>query len=152
MVTIARPDVPRFSDAAEPRARREEVVVDAHLNVAPLFQLGGDTFLHFRGRAFRCPPLDFRLGARLIEIKANINELRMASQGRALSDEQRSLYMQLVGQVLEIARKAVRPCSRWQRALRMIGLWRPFRRASDREIGELLDFLLDLRASSSIRL
>lgn len=143
---LERPaNLPRFT------AREDKAEPEPHANIGHLFAMGADQYLHVGPEPLRVPPLPARYGAELLRLRGRIAAMQTAADGRVLDDAEIAQYMSIVDGIVAVARRCVRPCSTRGRVLRALGLWRPFRNASDREIGLLLDFLLQCRAMSSIR-
>lgn len=121
-------------------------------NVYALFELGQDVYFEYRGEPYRVPPVPYRMGAELLRSRVRINRLRMEAQSRELTNDDFAEYEAAVAALVRACTSLVRPIGWKGRTLRTLGMWHPFRNASDREIGELHSFLLRLRTRPATRL
>lgn len=145
MIAIERPaHLPRFSEP-----RQEPAVLTG--NVDELFQIGDNVVFMYRDRTLYAPPLPARLGARLLEVRTKIAQKQQQAQMRPLTTKDIAEFLTLLNATLRVLTACVRPVGKKARLLRMLGLWRPFAKATDAEVGVLIDFLLRRRAASSIR-
>lgn len=151
MVTFIRPNhLPRFDDDApnQPeRAQRKHVVVPA--NVELLMELDGDALIYYRKYALRIPPVPSKLGALLYQTTEELRAfmLNPPKNGRQATAQ----YIALMQKIAKQCAALIRPSTKRDRWMRRFGLWQPLRDASDAEISELADFLLQRRAKSTIR-
>jgi hypothetical protein len=107
-------------------------------NGAPVRRLSLPDHIEFMRRRYEVPPVPYRKGTRLLEIR---REMKDADDVRAVK---------LVDEAVALFRELVVPEGRIRRAL-----WRwwpnPFRYASDQEVGELLGFFSLCRTKSRVR-
>lgn len=118
-------------------------------NSGPLFEVGADAYWHYRKRAFRAPPTPSKPGAALYVAVAEI-AVFMSRKGVPLRQAEAEFNAHM-DKIRRLCTLCIRPLTLGGMVLRAVGLWNPLRDASDGELKELADFLLQRRAKSSIR-
>lgn len=102
----------------------------------------------YRGQMYELTPVSFEDGLRLADARATLEELEDAAPTEENVRRYRSACQLIVG----LAPHYLLPRGWLRRALWRLRLRRnPFRRASDREVGELLGFFLGCRMMSRVR-
>jgi hypothetical protein len=135
---------------APPRAARTEGM-QIPGNVGYLFALGGDEYVELHGVPFRVPPVPALQGARLYELKARIVNTMISESKLKLTAQEHAEYAATIQQLARCMEGLLRPVRKPDKIRRALGIWRPLQHATDAELGQLLDFLLGLRAKSVIR-
>lgn len=129
-------------------------------NFASMYNLGGDAYLEWRGMYMVVPPIPFREGAKLHEMRVRLTQLeheRKRDEKLPDSEEKdRREGMRLMEErmireeMVTTFKKCVKP-RRWWQALAWKVLPNPFRQASEQEMVELLSFFLLCRTKSRLR-
>ena len=116
-------------------------------NVEPTLQLlgaGGVLCVPYRGVGYALGFVSFEDGVKLLRAKAQVEVL----VDDDLSDEKLAVYLEGMRVVVSMAPKYLRPVSLWRRFVYRALRVNPFRRATDREVGQLLGFFLTSRMRS----
>jgi len=135
--------------AKQPRPR---VTAPKLLNVQQVLDLGNLVFFTFRGRAYGVPPLPYKAGLRFADVSADLKRLQGELIQGQLTRDAIAEYRQILAALPGLMWRHARPVGRARRLLRVVGLLRnPFEEASEKEFGELLDFFLSRRMTSSVQ-
>lgn len=129
-------------------------------NYASMYGLGSDAVLEWRGMYLVIPPIPFREGARLHEMRVRLDQLhreRLRDEKKPDSEEKeqregmRLMEERMIREeMVTTFKRCVKP-RRWWQALAWKVLPNPFRKASEQEMVELLSFFLLCRTKSRLR-
>lgn len=155
---IERPaNKPRFTDPAPAdtaRGTRTRPSDQPDIqNVQPLFEMGSHTFIAVGNRPVKFAPTPYREGWALARARQRMDAMldRCKAEDRMPTDAELDAYEEDVRSVVAIITALAVPVGMVGRIKKRLGLWRPFKHASEGEIGVLLSFLLKYRTRSRIR-
>lgn len=121
-------------------------------NVSFLFELNGIAYFDFGGVPIKMPPTPATLGAEISALKVRITRNRMDAQSRELSDAELLAYRVAVEDAKRLVADGIRPV-RWRdRIAHRLGRWKLLDNATARELGILIDFLVQRQQVSRIRM
>ena len=120
-------------------------------NVEEILSLGDVRYMGYRTRAYRVPPVPYKLGQRVLD--THIRVLTHAKKvARGGTKEDSDQYFTELSYLVGLLWKHIRPTGKIRRVLWHLGLLpNPFRRASEKEVNEITDFFLRGRMTSSVR-
>lgn len=134
----------------EPEVARSARPSPRPFNLGQVLDLGSTVYFSFRGRQYGVPPLPWRLGERMLVARTVAKEAAEAW----VEDSNRSTlasYYESLEDVQTLLWEAIRPCGRIHRLMKRFHVARnPFRDVTERELVDLLDFVLGLRMRSEI--
>ncbi len=150
-ITLVPPDV-----VAERHAKHRRKLAPRHqaprpLNTKTVLDLGNQVFYLFRGRPFGVPAIPHKAGLELADLQAQAQEF----VGKIKTRGDLHAYRQLVEKLpKKLWRLVDHPPGGWfARLLHKLRLLpNPFKQATEAELGELLDFFLKRRMTSSVLL
>jgi hypothetical protein len=145
---VPRETIERFA-REEYRKRYAESTAPAPANFGPVLELNSaDVILLFRGRAYRSPPVSYPDAVRLCELSYALVDL-----AKGVESEQAVRQMRAIGRVqaeaVRMFRRLCRPTD-WRRFLWPL-IPNPFRRASPKEVDNLLGFFWQRQMASGVR-
>lgn len=120
-------------------------------NVEVVLSLGDVRYVHFRQWTFRCPPIPFKLGQKVLDSHTKVlaHARQVATTGK--KEPMKAYYAELAV-LVDLLWRHLRPASRVGRLLWRLGLTRnPLRLASEAEVKAITDFFLKGRMTSSVR-
>lgn len=120
-------------------------------NVETILSLGDVRYVGYRNRAFRCPPVPYKLGQRVLDlqVKATMFSRQVVQTGKK---EPADEFFKTMSQLTKLLWSHLRPTGKIKRALWHLGLLRnPLRYASEAEVNQITDFFLKGRMTSSVR-
>lgn len=122
-----------------------------HKNVEQILSLGDVRYIMYRTRAYRVPPVPFKLGERVLQshtqLIAYAKEIAMTGRKETADKFYRQMMIQA-----RLLWQHMRPTGKIKRILWRLGLMHnPFRDASEQEITELTNFFLQCRMMSSVQ-
>lgn len=121
-------------------------------NVEAVLSLGDVRYFSYRNRAYRVPPVPFKLGQRVLDSHTKVLAYARQVVETGKKDSMDAFYRQMAVHV-GLLWKHIRPTGKVRRAMWHMGLMRnPFRSASEAEVKEVTDFFLQGRMTSSVRL
>lgn len=150
------PATPEEVEEVQRLLRRELRVPTAEArNVATATELDAVSYFRYRGTAYRAEPLSYRLGARLQEVKYELDRLAEIERQREESEwteNEKARHMTMLLEVLEAAvtlfHLCCEPVAFWKRPrFRRVN---PFVNASLGEITDLLGFFFTCRMRSRV--
>ena len=104
--------------------------------------------LEFAGRAYRVPPIDYIDGVRL----QRLVRLRLTLDGKTPDESTIAQYETLVRDIVRVCGPLLLPMG-WRRWVwRLMGKPNPLKRATEAELGAVLDFLFRCRMTGRVRL
>lgn len=133
---------------AAARASRPATPPTRTANLDTVLDLGDTVYLAFRGRAFGVPPVAWRTGQRLLQLR--LAAMAAAGDG-VLTPATSPAYYQALGKLAQAIWAHVYPTGWVPRILkrcRLLG--NPFQDATEAELVGLTDFLLQRRMASGI--
>lgn len=115
------------------------------LNLGTVLDLGNRVYFMFRGRAYGIPPLAWREGEKILDAW-------MEAKGYGdLTPDNLSAYFSVIKRLQSLLWRNCVPSGPVRRLLHWMGLHRnPFRKATEKEIGELATFMLGRRTSGGV--
>lgn len=135
-----------WAEHAKARALPAPATVPANMDT--VLDLGDTMYRTFRGRAYGVPPVPWRLGARLLQLRFQAVQ---ASNGGTLTAESLTPFYDTLGQLADLIWSHIRPTGKVRRMLKRLGLLRnPLTDATEAEIVALTDFLLTRRMASGV--
>lgn len=150
-ITLVPPDVVRERHAKRRKKDAPRHQAPRALNTKTVLDLGNQVFYLFRGRPFGVPAIPHKAGLDLADLQAQAQEF----VGKIKTRDDLRAYRKLVEQIpSKLWRLVGRPPGGWVPRLlhRLHLLPNPFRQATEAELGELLDFFLKRRMTSSVLL
>lgn len=146
MVTFTRTPIGRTA----PEKPREPAEMR---NVEPIMRLGDSELVRIgtgkNAVRVMVPPVPFEEGLALEQLRQQMNALVVRAAGG--QDIEPGDMLEMIRRVVSVAERCVRPIGRMGRLRRRLGLWHPFHRCTEREVGEVLAFLLARRWTSTLR-
>lgn len=145
--TRRRQQSPRQSDAIPSIAQRQP----QQRNVEAILSLGDVRYISFRGKAYRIPPVPYKLGQQVLDMYTKATGLSR-DVARTGSKESADAYYRAMNQLATLLWRHVRPIGTVRRVFWKFGLMvNPFRDASEKEVTDVADFFLQGRMMSSVR-
>lgn len=148
---ISPDEVAQRHRARNTEAPRRQERQAQYRNVEPILSLGDVRYVMYRSRAYRVPPVPFKLGQAVVD--AHVRLAGFAAQV-SLSGGQKGAdaYYGEMARIAKLLWRHMRPTGRVKRIMWHVGLLQnPFRAASEREIKELVNFFLQGRMTSSVQ-
>lgn len=152
----ARSTSPRGRDAARPAtAAPTPTVLPQRVprtrNIETVLSLGHTRYFLFQGRTYGCPPIPFQLGLRMNELYVHASTLTRALSltGRPEDVDEYRKTLRTITKVLWSHIVPARPWRKWFKRFRLMR--NPFRRGSEKEIMDVVDFFLEGRMKSSVQ-
>lgn len=148
--------VPREEMAARHAAQRLTRVAMARrpqvVNIPVLLEMGDTVYIHFAGKPFGIPPVAWRVGQRLLDLRMRA----MAASGDGiLTRATAPIWYDHLGHLSALMWRHTRPVGRTRlgsfvlRFLKLVGGMRnPYRKATEAELVALTDFFLQRRMAS----
>lgn len=120
-------------------------------NVDTVLSLGDVRYMGYRNKAYRVPPVPYKLGQRVLDVQ--IKALGLAREVvQSGSKDPSDRFYKVMHELTGLLWQHIRPTGKIKRVLWRLGLLRnPFRVASEAEINQITDFFLKGRMTSSVR-
>jgi hypothetical protein len=122
-------------------------------NLEPVLSLGALRYFTLRGKVYAVPPVSFKLGQRVLDlrIKAISAALSLQNPSTSTKEKQVEYYKTLQRLSSIMGRNAYRVGGQWK-ILRALRLTRnPFSATTEEELMEIADFFLQGRTKSSVQ-